>query len=141
MEREGAMVSKHVVCRLSELPPGDRRIITVGGRTIGVLNVDGALYALRNSCPHQGAPLCLGIVKGTTLARRPYEYEYGRENEIIKCPWHGWEFEIATGRSVFNPHKVRVRTYDVTVEPPDEPDPQIETFPVTIEDGLVVVHV
>jgi nitrite reductase/ring-hydroxylating ferredoxin subunit len=135
------MTSKYVVCRLSELPPGDRRIITVGGRSIGVLNVDGALYALRNSCPHQNAPLCLGRVQGTTLALEPYKYVYGRENEIIKCPWHGWEFEIATGRSVFNPHKVRVKTYEVTVEPPEEEDPQVETFPVTIEDGFVVVHV
>lgn len=135
------MATKHIVCRLSELPPGDRRIVTVAGRTIGVLNIEGSLYALRNSCPHQNAPLCLGTVKGTTIAGKPYEVIYGRENEIIKCPWHGWEFEIATGRSIFNPHRVRVRTYDVTVESPEPPDPQIETFPVTIEDGLVVLHV
>lgn len=134
------MATRHVVCRLSELPPGQRRIITVGRRSIGVLNVAGALYALRNRCPHQGAPLCLGRVGGTTVAGRPYDCTYGRENEIIKCPWHGWEFELATGRSVFNPHRVRVRTYDVTVEPPAE-DPAIETYPVTVEDGLVVVHV
>ncbi len=134
------MANGHIVCRLSELRPGDRRIITVAGRSLGVLNVDGALYALRNSCPHQGAPLCLGLIGGTTTASKPYEREYSRGNQIIKCPWHGWEFDIATGRSVFNPHKVRVRTYDVTIEPPEE-DPQVETFPVTVEDGLVVVHV
>ncbi len=134
------MTSRHIVCRLSELPPGERRIITAGGRSIGVLNVAGALYALRNSCPHQNAPLCLGRVQGMTLALGPYEYVYGRENEIIKCPWHGWEFEIATGCSVFNPDKVPVKTYEVTVEPPED-DPQVETFPVTVEDGFVVVHV
>ncbi len=134
------MANKHVVCRLSELRPGDRRIITVAGRSIGVLNVDGALYALRNRCPHQGAPLCLGLIGGTTVANKPFEREYSRDKQIIKCPWHGWEFDIATGRSVFNPHKVRVRTYDVTIEPPGE-DPRVETFPVTVEDGLVVVHV
>jgi nitrite reductase/ring-hydroxylating ferredoxin subunit len=124
---------------LSELPPGSRRIVDADGRSIGVLNVRGRLYALRNSCPHQGAPLCLGKVGGTKVATRPYEYEYGREDEIIKCPWHGWEFEIATGRSVFNPHKVRVKTYDVTVEPAED-DVQIETYEVTVEDGLVVLH-
>lgn len=134
------MVEKHTVCRLSELPPGERRIVIIGGRSIGVLNVGGVLHALRNSCPHQNAPLCLGLITGTTLAGRPYEYEYGREGEIIKCPWHGWEFEIATGRSIFNPHKVRVRTYEVTVERLGEDDPQVETYPVTIEDGMVVVH-
>ena len=78
---------------------------------------------------------------GNNARGQPYEYVYGRENEIIKCPWHGWEFEIATGRSIFNPHKVRVKTYEVTVEPPEEEDPRIETYPVTVEDGLVVVHV
>ena len=137
------MASKHVVCRLSELPPGARRFITVERRAIGVLNVEGQLYALRNSCPHQGAPLCEGLIKGTTLPGKPFEVVYGRENEIIKCPWHGWEFEIATGRSVFNPHKVRVRSYDVTVEAvnaDDDEDPSIETYPVTVEDGMVILH-
>jgi 3-phenylpropionate/trans-cinnamate dioxygenase ferredoxin subunit len=135
------MASGHVVCRLSELPPGNRRIVTLAGRSIGVLNVDGTLHALRNSCPHQNGPLCLGLVRGTTVPGKPYEVVYARENEIIKCPWHGWEFEIATGRSIFNPHRVRVRAYEVTVERPDDDDPQIETYPVTIEDGWVVVHV
>ncbi len=137
----GAVANAYVVCRLSELPPGERRIVTLEGRSIGVLNVDGRLYALRNSCPHQNAPLCLGRIRGTTVASRPYEVVYARENEIITCPWHGWEFEIATGRSVFNPHKVHVRTYEVTVERPEEDDPRVETYPVTVEDGLVVVHV
>jgi 3-phenylpropionate/trans-cinnamate dioxygenase ferredoxin subunit len=135
------MASEYVVCRLSELPPGNRRIVTLAGRSIGVLNIDGTLHALRNSCPHQNAPLCLGLIRGTTVSSKPYEVVYARENEIIKCPWHGWEFEIATGRSVFNPHRVHVRTYEVTVERAEDDDPQIETYPVTIADGWVVVHV
>lgn len=134
------MVKRHVIVPLREFPPGARRIVEVGGRSIGVFNIRGGLYALRNRCPHQGAPLCLGLIGGTTTAARPYELVYSREDEIITCPWHGWEFEIATGRSVFNPHKVRVKTYDVTVEPPDEDDPAVETFPVTVEDGVVILH-
>jgi len=134
------MTKRYVVARLSEFPPGSRRIVDANGRSIGVLNVGGQLYALRNFCPHQGAPLCLGKIQGTTLAGKPFEYEYGRDDEIIKCPWHGWEFEIATGRSVFNPHKVRVRAYEVTVEPPDADDVWLETFPVTVEDGVVILH-
>jgi nitrite reductase (NADH) small subunit len=136
-------MEKHVVSRLSEFPPGSRKIVEIKGNSIGVLNIKGNFFALRNSCPHQGAPLCLGKVTGTTFATKPFEIEYGREDEIIKCPWHGWEFDIATGRSVFNPHKVRVRTYEVTVEQADgdDEDPSIDTFPVTVEDGLVIVHV
>ena len=131
-----------MVARVKDFPVGTRRIVEVDGVSIGVFNVHGSFYALRSSCPHQGAPLCLGRVVGTNVASRPFELSYAREGEIIKCPWHGWEFDITTGRSVFNPHKVRVRTYDVTVEPqgPEDDDPSIPTYPVTVEDGLVILH-
>jgi 3-phenylpropionate/trans-cinnamate dioxygenase ferredoxin subunit len=65
--------------------------------------------------------------------------EFSREGEILRCPWHGWEFDITNGRSIFNPHRLRVRSYDVTIET-DDPDPSIDTFPVTVERGRVVVH-
>jgi 3-phenylpropionate/trans-cinnamate dioxygenase ferredoxin subunit len=132
-----------VVARLSDFPPGTRKIVTVGGRSIGVFNIRGRFYALRNRCPHQGAPLCTGRIKGTTLAVKPYDYLYGKEDEIIQCPWHGWEFEIETGRTYFNPHRMRVKTYDVTVEADAKTvvdDVTLETFEVTTEGGLVVLH-
>jgi nitrite reductase (NADH) small subunit len=129
-----------VVGRLSEFPPGTRKIVTFGGRSIGVFNIGGQFYALRNQCPHQGAPLCRGRVKGTTIPGKPYEYVYGRDQEIIQCPWHGWEFEITTGRTFFNPHRMRVKTYEVTVEPDGEGDVTLETFEVTTEGELVILH-
>ena len=137
-------MGRHVVGRVGELPPGERRIVNVDGRSIGVFNVHGQFFALRNSCPHQAAPLCLGAIKGMTLPSRPGEYLWARDGEILRCPWHGWEFDIATGRSIFNPHKMRVRTYEVTVETGQaatEEDESVETYPVTIEDGLVMLHV
>lgn len=134
-------MSKHIVGRASEIPPGARKIVEVEGRSIGVFNVHGTYYALRNICPHQQAPLCRGIVTGTTLPSKPGEYIWARDGEIIRCPWHGWEFDITNGQSVFNPHRLRVRTYKVTVENlPEEPDPSVETYPVTVEDGLVILH-
>jgi 3-phenylpropionate/trans-cinnamate dioxygenase ferredoxin subunit len=126
-----------VVCRTSELPPGERRIVEVNGLSIGVFNVNGRYYALHNRCPHKAAPLCLGVQKGLITAPEPYKYEVAREGEIICCPWHGWEFDLTTGRSVFNPHRVRVKNYRVTVEA----DPTVETFLVTVEAENVVVHV
>ncbi len=114
--------------------------MTVDGRSIGVFNIRGRFFALRNRCPHQGAPLCLGRIKGTTLPGRPYERVYARDDEIIQCPWHGWEFEIATGRTYFNPHRMRVKTYDVTIEPPAVEDVVLETFSVTTEGELVILH-
>ena len=132
-------MGRHIIGRVSEVPPGERRIVEVDGRSIGIFNVHGQYYALRNRCPHQGAPLCLGAIKGMALPSRPGEYRWGREGEILRCPWHGWEFDILTGRSIFNPHRVRVRTYEVTVEP-DE-DPAVETYSVTVEDGVIVLLV
>jgi nitrite reductase/ring-hydroxylating ferredoxin subunit len=133
------MMGRHIIGHVSELAPGERRVVEVDGRSIGVFNVQGQFYALRNRCPHQGAPLCLGAIKGMALPSKPGEYRWGREGEILRCPWHGWEFDITSGRSIFNPHRMRVRTYEVTVEP-DE-DPAVEAYPVTVEDGVIVLHV
>ncbi len=135
-------MGKHVIGRAGELPPGSRRIVEAEGRSIGVFNVAGSYYALRNSCPHQAAPLCQGSIKGMTMPSKPGEYIWARDGEIVRCPWHGWEFDILTGRSIFNPHKTRVKTYEVTVEPgADELPDEVETFPVTVEEGLVILHV
>jgi 3-phenylpropionate/trans-cinnamate dioxygenase ferredoxin subunit len=109
---------RHVVCAAADVPPGGRRIVAVAGRTIGVFNVDGRFYALRNGCPHKGGPLCEGRVGGTTLPDGDRGFAYGREGRILRCAWHGWEFDIASGRALADP-AVRARTYDVTVEDGD----------------------
>lgn len=101
------------VCSLDELPPGSRRIVEVGGRSIGVFNVRGRLYAFLNRCPHAGAPLCIGRVTGMAEARGPgFDVEWTRDAELLRCPWHAWEFELATGRSVSDP-RIRARSYRV----------------------------
>jgi nitrite reductase/ring-hydroxylating ferredoxin subunit len=106
---------RHAVCRASEIPPGGRLIVEIEGRSIGVFNVRGRFYALRNGCPHRGGALCAGPICGTVLPSDDRSYVYGREGEILRCAWHGWEFEIATGRALVDP-TVRARTYPVTVE-------------------------
>jgi len=146
------MAKRHVICPVEDLPPGERRIVEIDGRSIGIFNLDGEFFALRNVCPHQRAPLCEGRVSGTTLPSPPNEFHYGHEGEIIRCPWHGWEFNIKTGRSVFNPHRMRVKTYQVMVESEtgepeprnvaaDEEDPAVETYDVGVEDADVVLYV
>ena len=127
-------MATHVVAPAAELPPGSRRIVEVEGRSIGVFNVGGAFYALRNTCPHQGAPLCEGSVQGTALPSRPGEHRWARDGEILRCPWHGWEFDLTTGRSIFNPHRTRVKRYEVTV------DPGVETYSTSVQDGVVLLH-
>jgi 3-phenylpropionate/trans-cinnamate dioxygenase ferredoxin subunit len=109
-------VDGHDVCRADELPPGSIRIVEAGGRSIGVLNADGRLFGVRNICPHQGAPLCEGVVSGTMLPSAPHEYVYGMENAVIRCPWHKFEFDLETGRSLHDPERMRVAVYRVAVE-------------------------
>lgn len=142
---------KHVVATVGEIPPGERKIVEIAGRSIGVFNLGGEFFALRNRCPHQGGPLCLGKQSGFIHSSGPGEYEYSRKGEILKCPWHGWEFDIRTGQSWFDPARVRVRQYDVTVTPATvldreapapglEPGPYLaETYPVTVEQQLLVI--
>jgi 3-phenylpropionate/trans-cinnamate dioxygenase ferredoxin subunit len=145
-------MGRHVVGLVSELPSGSRKIIEAEGRSIGVFNVHGTYRALRNRCPHQGAPLCLGSVKGMTMPSSPGEYLWDRDGEILRCPWHGWEFDLLTGRAICDPNGTRVRTYEVTVERSSEeskraeateaePAPaEVETYPITIEEDRVVLH-
>ncbi len=127
-----------------EIPPGKWKTFEVKGRSIGVFNVEGRFHALLNRCPHQAAPLCEGTLAGTTLPSKPGEYVIGHRGKILSCPWHGWEFDVTTGQSVFDPFKCRVRSYDVTVETWDTDDdsawPSVETYPVTVETGRLFVH-
>ena len=109
-------MSRHVVSTIQEIPPGSRRIVEIEGRSIGVFNIDGEFFALHNRCPHQGGPLCSGRLSGFPTARVPGEYRYTRKGEILRCPWHGWEFEVKTGRSWVDPKRVRTRSYPASVE-------------------------
>jgi nitrite reductase/ring-hydroxylating ferredoxin subunit len=109
------MKKRFVACRADELPPGARNILDLGGRSVGLFNVNGRYYALHNRCPHVAGPLCLGPLTGTNLPTDDYRFEYGREGYILRCAWHGWEFDIETGAAVFS-GKIRARTYTVAVE-------------------------
>lgn len=84
------------VASLSEIPPGTAIEVTVSDRVIAVFNVDGALYALDGICPHSGGPLAKGRLAG----------------QIITCPWHGWQFDVTTGRHCLAP---RIQTGCVAV--------------------------
>jgi 3-phenylpropionate/trans-cinnamate dioxygenase ferredoxin subunit len=61
--------------------------------------------------------LCEGVLSGFVQSNEPGEYTYVRRGEIIRCPWHQWEFDVRTGQSWFDPVKTRVRSYEARVEP------------------------
>ena len=120
---------KFVVGKMDEIGPGDRKIVRVAGRSIGVFNVDGQFYAIRNRCPHQGAPLCEGKLWGALKADVPGSFEYGGTKDIITCIWHGWEFSLRTGQSWCDPQRLRVRAYEVIVEDPEGIKPEMPVAP------------
>jgi len=130
-------MAEHVVARVAEIPPGSRKVVEVAGRSIGVFNVDGTFFALRNRCPHQGGPLCRGFLMSAVSADAPGEYVHHADGAIVRCPWHGWEFDVRTGRSWFDPQRTRVATYDVRVREQAE----VETYPVSVRDEVVVVEI
>ena len=136
-------VAAHVVGPVAEIPPGSRRLVEAGGRRIVVFNLGGDFYALSDRCPHQGGSLCAGVLTGHVESGVPGEYRYARRGEMIRCPWHSWEFDIRTGKSWFDPKRVQVRQYPARVEPGAalaEGPYQAETWPVRVEDDYVVVE-
>ena len=59
-------------------------VLSPKGQEIAIFNIDGEFYALENLCPHQGGPLGEGDI----------------EDSCVTCPWHGWQFDIATGECI-----------------------------------------
>ena len=136
-------MSRHVVATVDEIAPGKSKLVTVKDREIGVFNVNGSFYALANRCPHAGGALCEGEVVGLVQSDGPGTYRITRQNEFVRCPWHGWEYEIATGQSWCDPKSTIARAFKIAVESGEElvKGPYIaESFPVSVEKQYVVVE-
>ena len=137
-------MTKHVVAPLAEMPPGSRRLVTVKGRGIAVFNIAGEFFALVDRCPHKGGSLYQGRLVGLVESPEPGCYSYSRAGEILRCPWHGWEFDIRTGKSWCDPQGVKAKSYAVAVEAGGqlaEGPYEVETFPVSIEQDYVVLTI
>jgi nitrite reductase/ring-hydroxylating ferredoxin subunit len=143
---------KYVVGAIEDVPDRGVSVFNVGGRSIGVFRFGREVYAIRNRCPHQGGPLCRGPLVGGLTAQQPGTYDYVPDERYVQCPWHGWEFDLQTGQSWFDPAKTRVRPYPVSVasgealaaeEPPVGrlPGPyQAETYPASVEHEYIVIE-
>jgi 3-phenylpropionate/trans-cinnamate dioxygenase ferredoxin subunit len=137
-------MKRQVVARAIDVPPGQSKIVTVNGREIGVFNLGGEYFALANRCPHEGGPLCAGKIIPLIQSDGPGHYRLTRHQEFLRCPWHGWEFEIRTGQSWCDPKSTRARQFDVKVESGETlaKGPYVaETIPVSIEEEYLVVEV
>ncbi|MDF2722955.1 MAG: (2Fe-2S)-binding protein [Paenibacillus sp.] len=111
-------MKRYFAAKIADLAAASKTILEINGIEVGLFHVNGQWKAWRNYCPHMAAPVCKGKVCGTTLPSLVYEYDYGREGQILRCPWHGWEFDLNSGRHLVDPN-VRLRNYKVEVENDD----------------------
>ena len=90
------------VAKISEIPAGSGKVIEVGGNVLALFHCGGQVYAIDNTCRHQGGPLGEGTVAGTS----------------VTCPWHGWEYDVKTGACRLDP-SIADQTFPVKVEGED----------------------
>ena len=88
------------VGRLDDIEPGRTRLVEVNGFRIALARVGDTVYALHDTCAHQGGPLSEGRLSGARLA----------------CPWHGWMYDVRSGECVMPARGGRVQSYPVRVE-------------------------
>lgn len=108
--------NKIVVGKVDEFADGSRITVEANGRQIVVFRQDGEFYALLNRCPHRGAKLSAGRFVANLTSDAVGEYVFHGEERMLACPWHGWEFDIKTGQSYFDPVGMRARPFAVQVE-------------------------
>jgi nitrite reductase (NADH) small subunit len=103
MKAEGQVMTEIFVARSNDMPEGARSVVACEGRQIGVVRAKGKLHAFLNICPHQGGPVCDGLlihrVEEVIAPDKTYQGMRFSETDLhIVCPWHGWEFNIETGK-------------------------------------------
>lgn len=116
-------MSEHIICEKNELADGDRIVLQLEGREIAVFRVQNEFYAVTNWCIHQGGPVCDGMLTGLKKAnfdKKSSEttVRWEREGEILRCPWHAWEFDITTGNCIVDDGKLI--THPVRITEDDE---------------------
>ncbi len=137
-------MSRYVVARSDEIQAGQRKLVTVRGKPIVIFNVNGDYLAILDRCPHQGGSLCKGKLVGLVESDGPGRYRYSRKGEIIRCPWHGWEFDLRTGKSYCDPARTWVKSYSASIETGSKlvQRPFVaETFKVIEKGEYIVVEV
>ena len=87
--------------KIEDFPERKGRAFKAGGRTVAVFRTANKFYAIANRCVHKGASLCEGTVT--------------ENGTVIRCPWHNWSFDLATGEHCLDPRE-KLRTFEVRTE-------------------------
>jgi nitrite reductase/ring-hydroxylating ferredoxin subunit len=94
-------MGKILVGKTSEMPLGKLNKVSVDGKEVLVVNLDGNYFAMDDTCTHSGASLSEGQLDGST----------------VTCPWHGSTWDCKTGKLEKFPAKINdLKSYKVTVE-------------------------
>jgi nitrite reductase (NADH) small subunit len=109
-------MARHFVTEIDQIDASKAKVFTVQGRSIGLIKTNGKIYAVRNVSPHKAAPVCQGTLKGTMLPSAPSAFVFGLEDQILQCPWHGWEFDLETGKTMCGNEGKKLNFYPVTIE-------------------------
>jgi len=134
-------MTRHVVAAAGEIPSGGRKRVEIRGQAVVVFHVGGEFFALLDRCPHQGGRLSAGKLTRRIESSGPGDYRCA-PGDLIRCPWHGWAFDLRTGQSWCEPGRWRTRRYPVTIESGAEvlQGPYAaERFEVRVEDDYVVI--
>lgn len=116
-------MAREVVCKAGDVPPGRLVPVRLGrAKVLLARDGDGTIRAVAARCPHQGADLEAGCLAGFVEAARPNELAVDVAREVVRCPWHGFEYHLASGEpTVASPahRKMRLRTFAVEVDGDD----------------------
>lgn len=108
---------KHDVMAVADIAVGQVAEVNVGGTSIALVRLSETEFrALRDRCPHQGARLSAGRVTPFVTGEHTGVYEIDTARLVLRCPWHGYEFELETGHCPVDAATTRVKTYAVMVE-------------------------
>ena len=91
------------VGQTDDFPSGSMKKVNVGGADVLVANVDGKIFAIGDTCTHQGGPLDEGELAGS----------------VVTCPWHGGQFDVTTGKVLEPPPRVDEPSYEVKIQGTD----------------------
>jgi len=109
-------MKRHAVCQLDEIPDGTIKALHIGGRDVLLVRKGKSVYALRDSCPHQGGQLSRGVLTSARVHDKEGKYRLIKCGEVVRCPWHNWEFDVTEGKCLDPSVGLRVATYEVQVE-------------------------
>jgi nitrite reductase/ring-hydroxylating ferredoxin subunit len=140
-----ALMTKHVIAHLDEIKPGRRKIVDVEGRAIGLFNINGEYFAVRDRCPHQGGSLCSGQLWGPVHAPAGSTHPFRETAALLRCPLHAWEFDLRTGQSWFDEDRQGKRRFPASLAPAEadlQQGPYVaQTYPVSIEGDDILIDV